>query len=104
VYERAGLAGKAIQDGGRKHIKTRYGEKARLLLVIEGRCSWSCVVVEIDLRQSSMVHGKRGFERIVWAAKNILNQPATWLFYDFRSRQTDNGSGTRDFADSIGKV
>ena len=24
VYERTGLVGKAIQDGGRKHLKTRF--------------------------------------------------------------------------------
>ena len=24
-YERAGLVGKAIRDGARKHVKTRYG-------------------------------------------------------------------------------
>lgn len=40
------------------------------------------VVVEIDLRQPSMLHGKRGFERIVWAFDNVLNQSVAWLFYD----------------------
>ena len=25
IYERAGLMGKPIRDGGRKHMKTRYG-------------------------------------------------------------------------------
>ena len=28
VYERTGLVGHVIQDGGRKHIKTRYGASA----------------------------------------------------------------------------
>ena len=27
VYERVGLVGKPILDGGRKHIKTRFGRK-----------------------------------------------------------------------------
>ena len=27
VYERTGLTGKVIRDGGRKHMKTRYGTK-----------------------------------------------------------------------------
>lgn len=27
-YERAGLVGKATRDGGRKHIKTRYGTRS----------------------------------------------------------------------------
>ena len=42
-------------------------------------------VLEINLRLPSMLHGKKGFERIVWAFKNVLNHSVTWLFYDFRS-------------------
>ena len=30
-----------------------------------------------------MLHGKKGFERIVWAFKNVLNHSVTWLFHDF---------------------
>lgn len=29
-----------------------------------------------------MLHGKKGFERIVWAFNNVLNSSVTWLFYD----------------------
>jgi len=29
-----------------------------------------------------MLHGKKGFDRIVHAFKNVLNQPITWLFLD----------------------
>ena len=32
-----------------------------------------------------MLHGRKGFERIVWAFKNVLNHSVTWLFYDFNS-------------------
>ena len=32
-----------------------------------------------------MLHGKKGFERIVWAFKNVLNQSASWLFCDLAS-------------------
>lgn len=39
-------------------------------------------MVEVNLREASMVHGKKGFERVVWAAKNVLNTSVTWLFYD----------------------
>ncbi|EGD99665.1 hypothetical protein TESG_07006 [Trichophyton tonsurans CBS 112818] len=63
TYERAGLVGKAIRSGDRKHIKSRY-------------------MVEINLRPSSMLHGKKGFERISWAFKNVLNNSVTWLFAD----------------------
>lgn len=27
-----------------------------------------------------MLHGKKGFERIVWACKNVLDQSLTWLY------------------------
>ncbi len=37
-----------------------------------------------------MLHGKKGFERIVWAFKNVLDSSVTWLFYDFQ----DNAEGT----------
>jgi len=32
-----------------------------------------------------MLHGKKGFERVVWAFKNVLSQSLTWLFYDVES-------------------
>jgi Ribonuclease P 40kDa (Rpp40) subunit len=50
------------------------------------------IVVEVNLRQPSMLHGKKGFERLVWAAKNVLNRSVTWLFYDLRAAQ-DSSSG-----------
>jgi ribonucleases P/MRP protein subunit RPP40 len=31
-----------------------------------------------------MLHGKKGFERIVWAFKNVLNHSVAWLFHDLR--------------------
>ena len=30
-YERCGLIGKAIEDGGRKHVKSRYGRHRQVL-------------------------------------------------------------------------
>lgn len=41
-----------------------------------------------------MLHGKKGFERVVWAAKNVLNRSVTWLFYHLRSAD-DSNSGLR---------
>ena len=38
-----------------------------------------------------MVHGKHGFERIVWAFENVLDQSVTWLFYNLNSK--NDGSG-----------
>ena len=37
-----------------------------------------------------MLHGKKCFERIVWAFKHVLNRSVTWLFYDFNSN-TEHG-------------
>jgi uncharacterized membrane protein len=39
-------------------------------------------VVELNLRLPSMLHGKKGFERIVWAFANVLTQSMAWLFHD----------------------
>lgn len=74
TYERAGLQGQAVSDGGVKHKKNRYA-------------------LDIDLRPSSMLHGKKGFERVVWAAKNVLNHSLTWLFFDC-SRQSSHEPNT----------
>lgn len=43
------------------------------------------LVVEINLRLPSMLHGKKGFDRIVYAFNNVLNTPVTWLFHDLGS-------------------
>lgn len=42
-------------------------------------------VVELNLRLPSMLHGKKGFERIVWAFANVLTQSMAWLFQDLQS-------------------
>lgn len=57
----------------------------------EADCS---TVVELNLRLPSMLHGKKGFERIVWAFKNVLNQSVAWLFYDLESDSTQDGGST----------
>ncbi|PGH32180.1 ribonuclease P/MRP protein subunit RPP40 [[Emmonsia] crescens] len=62
-FERAGLDGKPIRNGGRKHVNERYA-------------------AEINLRLPSMLHGKKGFDRIVWAFRNVLTTSVTWLFCD----------------------
>lgn len=63
TYERCGLQGTSIEDGGKKHQKARW-------------------VVEYDLRLPSMKHGKAGFGRLEWAAKNVLNRSLTWLWWN----------------------
>ncbi|KZF22326.1 hypothetical protein L228DRAFT_150571 [Xylona heveae TC161] len=70
IYERTGLTGKPISDGGKKHSKVRY-------------------VVEINLRLPSMVHGRKGFERLVWACNRALVEPVTWLVCDLNAPKMD---------------
>ncbi|KAH1521069.1 hypothetical protein KXX06_007619 [Aspergillus fumigatus] len=74
VYERTGLTGKPIRSGGRKHAKERY-------------------LVEINLRLPSMLHGKKGFDRIVWAFKNVLDHSVAWLFHDLAPGSTGISEG-----------
>jgi hypothetical protein len=53
-------------------------------------------VIEIELRKPSMLHGKKGFERLVYAAKNVLNQSLTWLFCDLNPEKGQSGSSPLD--------
>ncbi|KAL7936423.1 ribonuclease P 40kDa subunit domain-containing protein [Trichoderma chlorosporum] len=60
TYERAGLEGKPYG------IKGDRGSKPR----------WK---VSYNLREESMLHGRKRFDRLVYACKNVLNQSMTWL-------------------------
>ncbi|KIV88762.1 hypothetical protein PV10_08407 [Exophiala mesophila] len=81
-YERAGLQGKPVMSGARKHIKARFA-------------------VELNLRLPSMLHGKKGFDRIFWAAKNVLNQSLTWLVVDLAAGS--DGMSDNDIHASLNK-
>ncbi|KAI1260608.1 ribonuclease P 40kDa subunit-domain-containing protein [Xylariaceae sp. FL1019] len=61
TYERAGLVG---EPHGAKGARGR-------------KPVW---VIKYDLRAPSALHGKKGFDRLVYACKNVLNKPTTWLF------------------------
>lgn len=52
--------------------------------------------IEINLRSPSMRHGKKGFERIRWAFENVLNNPVTWLFYDFQEESEKEKAKSTD--------
>jgi ribonuclease P/MRP protein subunit RPP40 len=41
-----------------------------------------------------MLHGKKGFDRIVWAFKNVLDHSVAWLFYDLASGTNGISEGT----------
>ncbi|KYG47276.1 hypothetical protein M433DRAFT_133131 [Acidomyces richmondensis BFW] len=72
IYERMGLDAKPIRSEGRKHVKARFA-------------------IEINLRQPSMVSGKKGFEKVVRAFNEVLNFSLSWLFYDFRTQEIREG-------------
>lgn len=77
--------GKPIRSGGRKHEKSRYRESNYAAPLPSESVSADVVtniVVEINFRLPSMLHGKKGFERIAWAFRNVLNASVTWLFCD----------------------
>lgn len=67
TYERAGLVGKPYGAKGTRGLKPRW-------------------VVEFDLRSPSMFRGKKGFDRLVYACKNVFIEPLTWLFCNVASK------------------
>jgi ribonuclease P/MRP protein subunit RPP40 len=71
TYERCGLQGTPIEDGGKKHKKQRW-------------------IVTYDLKLPSMKHGKGGFSRLEWACKNVLDHSLTWLFYNFNPSSAES--------------
>lgn len=74
LYERAGLVGRPLEDGGAKHKRARW-------------------VVEVDLKAQSMRKGKKGFERLRWAAREVLDESLAWLFC---SRNASFAESVRD--------
>ncbi|KAF2856269.1 hypothetical protein T440DRAFT_474651 [Plenodomus tracheiphilus IPT5] len=71
TFERCGLPGQPIEDGGKKHQKQRW-------------------VVQYDLKASSMKHGGKAFGRLQWACRNVLNQSLAWLFYNFNPTSAES--------------
>lgn len=70
TYERLGLsAGGVVRSITSTHGEGKKHEKSRF-------------AIEIDLRSPKMVQGTKGWERVVWACKNVLNWSLTWLFVD----------------------
>ncbi|KAF1930950.1 uncharacterized protein M421DRAFT_99510 [Didymella exigua CBS 183.55] len=61
AYERAGLVGVPLADGGKKHASARWR-------------------VECDLKLASMRAGNKGFERLRWAAREVLTDSLAVVF------------------------
>lgn len=61
TYERAGMVGETHGVKGDRGLKPRW-------------------IVEYDLRAPASFPGKKGFDRLIYATKNALDFPVTWLF------------------------
>ncbi|ERT01425.1 hypothetical protein HMPREF1624_02671 [Sporothrix schenckii ATCC 58251] len=61
AYERAGLVGKTHGAKGSRGLRPRW-------------------IVELDLNPKAMWPGKSGFDRLIYACKNVFNTARTWLF------------------------
>jgi len=78
MNEQAWLVKQTVSKGNEERSLDGVGNQlcsAELLLIPTS-------VVEINLRLPSMLHGKKGFDRIVYACNNVLDTPVTWLFCD----------------------
>lgn len=78
VYQRSGLTfpSTRLPSGGRKHEKNSALQK-----------------VEVDLRQPSMMTGRKGFDRLMYAAKNVdgLREARVYLCVDLEQQLADVG-------------
>lgn len=79
TYERSGLVGKPEGIKGKREHRPRW---SMCCLCLRSGFTNQFIVVEINLRLPSMLHGKKGFRRIEYAFKNVLTTPVTWLFCD----------------------
>lgn len=80
TYERAGLVGKPHGVKGMRGLKPRWGAYAGFRhWFLDMLADW-VLVVDLDLTASAMWPGKKGFDRLIYACKNALNQRLAWLF------------------------
>lgn len=85
------MTGRPIRTGGKKHAKERFGMHFAGFKCIHTIDNFS--VVELNLRLPSMLHGKKGFQRIEWAFRNVLGEPITWLFFDLGTQSSGVAEG-----------
>ncbi|KAJ6782631.1 hypothetical protein PWT90_00184 [Aphanocladium album] len=60
TYERSGLSGKPDERNGTRETQPKW-------------------FVSYDLQSPSMVHGKRGFDRLVYGCRSISDTPMKWV-------------------------
>ena len=98
-YERAGIVGKPEGVKGKRGTKPRWSKLTKTEENI--RVINSSIVVELNLRLPAMLHGKKGFDRIVYAFKHVLTTPVTWLFHDLGKDGTMIRSHSSLYSESL---
>lgn len=81
IYQRTGLPlATKVPSGGRKHQSSSMRH-----------------IVDIDLRSPSMVRGRKGFDRLVWAATNVdgLREARVWLIAKTNEPQVSEQKGKK---------
>jgi len=93
TYERAGLVGEPHGVKGKREGKPRWSKSnkpSHSLLYCYFSFSRSLrgklLVVEYDLLSPSMIHGKKGFDRLLYACKNVFSEPISWLCTTSKSK------------------
>ena len=76
TYERTGLVGNPHGPKGGRGLQPRWSKET---LVMRYLYADSDQAVSYDLRSPSMCHGKKGFDRLVYASKTVFPQPRSWL-------------------------
>lgn len=80
-YEKAGLVGKPYGAKGDRKLRPRWGEASlRCNIVGDSMFANLVSVVTCDLTSPPMLHGKKGFDRLIYACQRVFDQPLTWLF------------------------
>lgn len=101
TYERAGMVGITHGVKGERGLRPRWSKSRQgtcifLTLPSQIRVLIFCPVVEYDLRAPASFPGKKGFDRLIYATKNALNFPVTWLFCNLGKSRSTPAAGVSD--------
>lgn len=82
-YERAGLTGQPHGVKGKRGLKPRWSmlKNLKKSYTAYAASADKIIVVQYDLRAPASFPGKKGYDRLLYACKNVFNQPITWLFH-----------------------
>lgn len=79
TYERAGLEGKPYGIKGDRGSKPRWSMSWVVSVHLQPGLLIRITEVSYNMREESMLHGRKRFDRLAYACKQVLNQPMTWL-------------------------